>query len=164
MPAFSLKIYKNRLFVYQYEALAEKFSQGLFGDATNALGEQDIASYSIGPHPSHTIALLLTKEASTRWRSLKRGETTPFSVSVDDEVLFVGVFYNPIGAAAINTPVIHEREESGCVRVLIGAVQGAAFAQSSPIEHTTRLDHPELRQLFSSLGVLQELPAAPKYF
>ena len=43
-------------------------------------------------------------------------------------------------------------------------VQGAAFAQSSPIEHTTRLDRPELRALFSSLSVLRELSAAPQYF
>jgi hypothetical protein len=164
MSTFSLKIYKNRLFVYQYEVLQEKFAQGLFGEATNALSEQDIALYSIGPHPSHTIALTLTPQASTRWLSLKRGETTPFSVSIGDEVLFVGVFYNPIGAAAINTPVIHEKEEGGCVRVLLGAVQGAAFSRSCSIEHATRLDQPKLREIFANLGVLRELPVAPSYF
>lgn len=83
----------------------------------------------------------------------------PFRVSCDDQELFVGVVYQPAGAAAIRTPVLHIEESEDGARVLrLGAWQGAWLSGSSGNDELReRIDRAELRTAFCERGILDQL-------
>jgi hypothetical protein len=150
--------------VYQYDALLESMARQDTEKSRVRLTEEDISCYAVGPAPSATAAMLLTQEATARWRAAGViPETTAFWISVSGERLFSGVFYHAIGAAGIRTPVIHVGRVREQQLLFLGAIQGATGRLILP-EATTRLDQPAIREVFRRLHRLQEKEEPPSFF
>jgi hypothetical protein len=159
----ALRIHAERVgVIYEYARLLERLSDGGGGAVRETFHESDIARYVVGPEPSGTVAFHLTPAASTRWRGAVPAvaETQPFVVSLRERMLYAGVVYPAIGAAAIESPVVHAGKQRGNVVLTIGAFQGAAFLQGSP-ELARRIDRAELRELFRRRGALREASERP---
>lgn len=124
------------------------------------LEENDIEECLVAPAPSAVIELRLTPEASARLGpgldSLR--ETQPFVVSVDGERRFVGVVYDPRGAAAIQTPVLHRGRRGEGRVVVVATSMGAAFSRELRGGDAGRIDLPEIRARFAARGRLREDP------
>ena len=152
-PRFTLEIHSQPVgVIYQTSDLEQRLRQGGGGPVALTLGSSDVSRAVIGPVPSDLIELHLTEPASARFRQVvpRFSETLPFRVRVDGRELFSGVLYTAIGAAAIQSPVLHAADESPTQVVLvIGARQGAAYGMSSD-EAARRIDRPELRAALGS--------------
>lgn len=150
--------------IYEYERLLERLEQDGGGAARVELHEDDVRRYVVGPEPSPMLALHLTDAASRRWRAAfpSFAETKPFAVTVGGKHLFSGVLYPAIGAAAIQSPVVHATDYQGRVVLTIGAQQGTAYLGGAPVEAARRIDRPELRALFRKRGALEEEPQPPR--
>ena len=163
--SFAIEIHDQPIgVIYQYPDLVTAFEAGRGGTVRLRLDERDVASYVVGPAPSAIVGFELTPDASARWSTAIDGssETLPFSVSIGSQRLFVGVLYPAMGAAAIDTPVLHVISRAGQVTASIGARQGASWTWRTATQaHADRIDRPELRAVFRERGTLAERPAPP---
>ncbi|MBX3129181.1 MAG: hypothetical protein KF718_20860 [Polyangiaceae bacterium] len=159
-PSFALEIHAEPVgVIYEYSALAARLDAGGGGPVALRLEGADMARAAVGPAPSAMIQLELTAAASARFRSAfpQFSETLPFRVLLGGEEAFIGVLYTAIGAAAIQTPVLHvvAPGQAGPVSLVLGAQQGVAYGVSSP-EAAARLDTPQLREALRARALLQE--------
>lgn len=159
-PSFVLEIHAEPVgVIYEYSALAARLDAGGGGAVALRFEGADIAGAAVGPAPSAMIQLVLSAAASARFRSVlpQFSETLPFRVLLGGEEAFIGVLYTAIGAAAIQTPVLHvvAPGQAGPVSLVLGAQQGVAYGVSSP-EAAARLDTPGLREALRARGLLQE--------
>jgi hypothetical protein len=119
------------------------------------------------PNTSTTLELRLTEEAERRLAPALAGlgETQPFVVFADERVLFVGVVYTPIGAAAIRTPVLHQGTVDGRRVLVIASQLGAVFmGGSGDASLAARIDLPTLRSFFAERGrLLVDPPTRPTF-
>lgn len=150
--------------IYEYERLLERLRQDAGGAVRLRLDEGDVRRFVVGPPPSPMLALHLTPPASKRWRSALPAfsETHPVVVSLRGKHMFSAVLYPAVGAAAIQSPVVHASEVGGCVVLTIGAQQGTAYFGGAPVEDARRIDRVELRELFRRRGVLEEQSEPPR--
>lgn len=159
-PSFALEIHAEPVgVIYEYSALAARLDAGGGGPVALRFDSADVTYAAVGPAPSAMIQLELTAAASARFRSAlpQFSETLPFRVLLGGEEAFIGVLYTAIGAAAIQTPVLHvvAPGQAGPVSLVLGAQQGVAYGVSSP-EAAARLDTPQLREALRARALLQE--------
>lgn len=157
---FAIRFYGKRAGVkYQYADLTTAVGDLASQEAIVTLTEDDVASFQADAAPSSRFVITLTAQAAQRWSAALKAmsETQPFTVAVNGETLYVGVVYNIMGAAAIQTPVLHLQEADGKVELRIGAWQGAWYGMGRG--DASRIERKEIRELFAKQGVLTTLPA-----
>ena len=147
---------------YEYADLETKVA-ALPQDISTSLTDQDIAWAAADPRPAGRIELHLTDAAASRCGTILDGAIggRVFRVSCGGQSLFVGVFYLVYGAAALNTPVLHEARENGVLILRLGAYQSAWMGVSLALPGTSplreRIDRSELRAALCRRGVLHVL-------
>jgi hypothetical protein len=145
---------------YQYAAL-ELAVATLPPLIVASVSTADIAQARTDPPASARIELRLTPAASALYgAALEDADRQPFRLSCDGQNLFVGLVYMLIGAAAIETPVLHvSRDPDDSVVLRLGAQQGAWALSSSvpPLAARQRLDQPPLRATLCLAGALPAL-------
>jgi hypothetical protein len=147
---------------YEYADLETKIA-ALPQDISASFTDQDIAWAAADPWPAGRIELHLTENAASRYGTILDGarDGRVFRVSCGGQSLFVGVFYLVYGAAALDTPVLHEARENGVLILRIGAYQsawagvGVDQPVTSPLRE--RIDQSELRAALCRRGVLHVL-------
>jgi len=149
-PRFSLRFVRGVVpFAYDYEPWLASV-RGL--DAVIAeVDERDVETYEVGSSPSRCTELRLTSSATERLQK-RRDELleVPVLVRLDGALLYAGREYLPHGAAAIRFPVVFlDRLGRRIVRTCGSLVPGGET-------EARRVDRPELRTLFGSLGRLRE--------
>jgi hypothetical protein len=147
---------------YEYADLETKVA-ALPQDISMSFTDQDIAWAAADPWPAGRIELHLTENAASRYGTILDGarDGRVFRVSCGGQSLFVGVFYLVYGAAALDTPVLHEARENGVLILRLGAYQSAWVGMgvdqpaTSPLRE--RIDRSELRAALCRRGVLHVL-------
>jgi hypothetical protein len=145
---------------YDYDTLEQRIAakpQEVLASVTDA----DVASIAMERAPASRIEMQLTARASSMLGILfESAPRRPFRVSCGGQSLFLGVFYEVHGAAAIRTPVMHvSRDAANLVILRLGAWQGAwiGLGTAQDVAARTRIDRTELRAVFCGRGVLREL-------
>jgi hypothetical protein len=147
---------------YQYQDLEAKVA-ALPADLSASFTDQDIAWAAADPSPAGRIELHLTDAAAARYGKILDGanDGRVFRVSCGSRSLFVGVFYLIYGAAALDTPVLHEAREDDILVLRLGAQQGAwmgmGVSQPETAPLRERIDRPELRAAFCRRGIMHVL-------
>ena len=148
---------------YEYADLEQEVAS-IPQDVLVSFTDADIEWAAAEPSPASRIEMHMTPQASSEYGTVLEGaDLHPFRFSCDGQELFVGLFYLMMGAAAINTPVLHvERDAEDLVVLHLGAFQGAwpIGRPTGPAGARERIDRPELRAVFCQRGALQELSAA----
>jgi hypothetical protein len=155
---FAIRVFGKRVdTTYDYAGLEKKTQHLATADARVTLTEEDIEVYRVEEAPSSRIQLTLTAAATKRWQGTLAAVTDlhPFHVALDGKRLYVGVVYTMYGAAALDTPVLHVKDESGRVELRIGSHQGAWMGWGKG--DASRIDAPEVRDLFRDRGALAAL-------
>lgn len=160
-PRLHVDVYATHVgVVYQYDQLVPKVDAVVAAEAPVAsITELDVARCTIAPRYARTMTLTLTDEASARVRGAlaARTETEPVVATLDQARLWVGVVYNPMGAAAIETPIASFGGlASGAITVKIDEVIGVGLRVPTTSVTPTRIDVDAVRALFSARGVLVE--------
>ena len=160
-PACRLDVLADTVDVIVEYADLEEEIRGLSSaiELTVPLGFVERAAVDVAP--AARFELTLGAQASAELAALAGMYLHPFRVSCDEQELFVGVVYMMEGAAAIRTPVLHVKDESGVLVLRIAAWQGAwLLGTGEPgahIELRERIDRAELRASFCERGILGEL-------
>jgi hypothetical protein len=157
---FALRIYGKRVDVkYQYADLTAAAGDLASQEPVVTLTEEDVAAFQADAAPSSRMLIGLTDQSSRRWSAALAGmkDTQPFTVSLDGRTLYLGVVYTMIGAAAIQTPVLHIQDNKGRMELRLGAWQGAWYGMGRG--DASRLEQKDVRALFEKRGVLSTLPA-----
>jgi hypothetical protein len=144
--------------LYEYADLEQEVAS-IPQDVLVSFTDADIEWAAADPSPASRIEMHLTPEASSaHGTALEGADLHPFRLSCDGEELFLGLVYALIGAAAINTPVLHvDRDADDLVVLRLGAWQSAwAMVGEGSLEARERIDRPELRAVFCQRGALQE--------
>jgi hypothetical protein len=149
--------------IYEYADLEQEVAS-LPPDVLVSFTDTDIEWAAAEPAPASRVELRMTPQASSEHGTvLEDAWLHPFRFSCDGQELFVGLFYEMIGAAGINTPILHvDRDAEDLVVLSLGAWQGAwlATGATGPAGARERIDRPELRAVFCLRGALQELGTA----
>jgi hypothetical protein len=148
---------------YTYAELLERSRSDESSACVALLTERDIVKYRVSEKPSGRVELLLTAQASSRIARKGEGmykdvcEEGLFTVSLEGKSMYRGQCYVRIGAAALRYPVMHIEPVGDEVMALrIGSQQGEwAGMKSRDSAAIERIDPPELRELFRSLGKLE---------
>jgi hypothetical protein len=156
-----VQVFDTRAMInYEYVALEELVASlpPLF---LASVSTADIVSSAAEPSPTSRIELHLSAQASSAYgTALEGADLHPFRVSCAGQSLFVGQVYQPQGAAALKTPVLHVlRDADDAIVLRLGAWQGAwAFAGATgDIAARERIDRSELRSTLCLAGALQPL-------
>lgn len=160
-PRFRLDVYASHVgVVYEYDQLVPEVDEVIAKEAPIAtLTELDVARCAIAPRYARTMTLTLTAEAATRVGAAlaATSQTEPVEAKLDGARLWVGVVYEPMGAAAIETPIVSFGGlESRPVTVKIDETIGVGLGSPTTSAAPTRIDVDALRALFSARGVLVE--------
>ncbi len=143
-----------------YAALEQRVG-ALDPEVLVSLRDPDVTSAAVAESPASRLELHLSAQASATAAALTQAYLHPFRVSCDEESLFVGVVYSQVGAAAIETPVLHVSQSADESLVLrLGAWEGAWQGPSQLKDAqllAARLDRAELRAAFCRDGVLSKL-------
>jgi hypothetical protein len=150
------------------EVLAQKISTfseqqvaALPQDLLLSFTDADIVWAATEPAPAARIELHMTPElAALHGEALEGADHSPFRVSCNGQLLFVGVVYMLQGAALFHLPVLHVALDEGEPLILrLGARQPAWLGLGGPVtlESRERLDRPELRAALCLRGPLREL-------
>ena len=145
--------------IYEYADLEQEVAS-ISQDVLVSFTDAAIEWASADPEPASRIALHLTAQASSEYGTVLEGAWLhPFRFSCDGQELFIGLVYEVIGAAAINTPVLGpDRDDDDLVVLRLGANQAAwLFDGIEDLEARERIDRPELRAVFCQRGALREL-------
>ena len=148
--------------IYEYGDLEAKVA-ALPQDVSASFTDQDIAWAAADPWPAGRIELHLTDDAASRYGTILDGakDGRVFRVSCGGQSLFFGVFYLVYGAAALNTPVLHEAREDGVLVLRLGAYQGAwmdwGLSRPESSAAKERIDRRELRAALCRRGILHVL-------
>jgi hypothetical protein len=149
--------------IYDYADLEQEIAS-IPQDVLVSFTDADIVWAAAEPPPASRIEMHMTPQASSLHGTvLEDAWLHPFRFSCDGQDLFVGVIYEMIGAAAIQTPVLHvARDAENSVVLSLGAFQGAWIVSTAmgPPGARERIDRPELRAAFCQRGALQELDVA----
>jgi hypothetical protein len=148
------KMYDERVgVIYDYNKLEPKVNEVVLKRSPSAtFTEQDVGSFAIAPQFAATMSLTLTKDATARIGTAlsNADETYPVVATIDGKPFWVGVVYNPIGAAAIRTPIVSiSRNADGLAVVKIDAWIGV-FGTSLSSKEPTRIDSDELRAILAT--------------
>jgi hypothetical protein len=146
--------------IYEYADLEQEVAS-IPQDVLVSFTDADIEWAAAEPAPASRIEMHMTAQGSLEYGTVLEGAWLhPFRFSCNGQELFVGLVYEMIGAAAINTPVLHvDRDAEDLVVLRLGAFQGAWYATGAtgPAGARERIDRPELRAVFCERGALQEL-------
>jgi hypothetical protein len=160
-PRWRFDVYATHVgVVYQYEQLVPKVDAVVATEVPVAsVTELDVARCTIAPRYARTMTLTLTDEASARVRSAlsARSETEPVVATLDRARLWVGVVYDPRGAAAIETPIASFGGlAAGPITIEIDEAIGVGLGGPTTSATPTRIDVDAVRALFTARGVLVE--------
>lgn len=125
-----------------------------------AISGNDIEQYIVGRKPDGKVEIVLNakfsnvlRKRSPRNRVANLVRQNPFSVSLHNSTLYIGICYPRIGAAALNFPVMHIEEEKEKIRLLIGDRQGRWSSLGNGPSEDVDIDPPELRRFFSDFNL-----------
>ena len=159
-PQFTLDVYEKHLgVVYQYPDLLDMMAEFPSNIAIR-LDETDIIRIEMGYSCSSLIALHLSSSAAEAWNqrigARSDTDTQGFTVNVCGKRLFAGVIYTYMGAAAIQTPVLYRINRAPTILYIASSL---GVMKSDCDEEFSRIDRPELRDLFRRRGILEEVPS-----
>lgn len=147
-----------------YASLEPRVSE-LDGELLVSLRDADVVAAAIEEPLAKRLELELSAQASSAAQALLEAHLNAVRVSCDGQPLFVGVVYPELGAAAIETPVLHVSErasgdDDARLVLRLGAWEGAWMGldvHGGGEEFKARLDRPELRAALCRRGVLSAL-------
>ena len=154
---------------YDYEPFLQRY-QELEAKANASpvleLCESDIESVRSDPQPTSRWIFQLTASAKERFESvaLNRQQADVFTLSLNGKILFQGMMYEEIGAAAVGFPVMHYNSRRYPGQLRLGACQGAFFGTRPEPTARQRISPPELVEFLSSRGNILpiDLPAGQR--
>lgn len=160
-PRLRLDVYATHVgVIYQYDQLVAKVDAVVAAEAPVAsITELDVARCAIAPRYARTMTWTLTDDASARVRAalVARSETEPVVATLDQARLWVGVVYTPMGAAAIETPIVSFGGlASGPITVKIDETIGVGLGRPTTSSTPTRIDVDAVRAIFGARGALVE--------
>ena len=152
---FRLEVFADQVgVVYAYDDLVPKVERvRRAGAPVVSITERDVAQCELAPRFARTMTMILTDDASARVGAAVAtlGETSPVVASIDDQVMWVGVTYNPMGAAAIETPIVSfPAQASSRVAIKIDAAIGVGIRLPESSDESTRIDSGALRSIFAT--------------
>jgi hypothetical protein len=154
-----LSVHTDTSLAYEYADLEQKIASGQ-PEVVTSFTDADIAWAAADPPSASRIEMHMTLEASSRQGTVMENKGGYFRFSCGGQSLFVGVIYNIMGAAALNTPVLYvDRDAENLVVLRLGAWQGAWWGSASMEDPRARerIDRPEIRAVFCQRGALREL-------
>jgi hypothetical protein len=154
VPEYRLELRRERLGVIYEHAEVEARAAALDWSSPIVIRGEDVAEYRVeGEQQGLRVQLVLTPEAGARLGDELLGaeEAAPFRVVFDGDVVFVGLVYFPMGAAALTSPILHVEPGE---RVVVGIDERIGMGMAMAAEGNLRVDRPELREAFRRAGAL----------
>jgi hypothetical protein len=152
--------------IYEYDALVEKVVT-LPQDTLISLTDADLESGAMDLSPSSRMRFKLTPHAASVHGAALDGAkySHPYRLMCNDKLMYWGLTYDIIGAAALRYPVLDVARDaaSGDVVLQLGASQGAwLLGPSSDATLAARLESAPLRAALCERGVLSVLDPEAK--